>query len=245
MGKQRDIVDIQLETLNNLKHGSTLKKVEEILDGKGQFQFTTYKNGNIYKCVSFSFKKYYNCYYFLFKDDLLVSTMPMIPYKTKLIPYKGVKHEVRLPWDPEERVELVLNSKNYLGKSLYESLQKRLSIKRYKSFNFLPAFVITSPLWIFVLWNLLKDYEKNNNFKKKYDPFKIKLGMTIDNVKNNLGEPINVIEYNGNKTFIYGSKQKLMVNPAVLYSWLAVVFKKGKVSSIYCNDFFPPKWKSN
>jgi len=229
--------------IGELKKGITKEQVEEILGTNAQHEFTAILEGDRFHCISYSFVKYYINYFFTFKNEKLFSIIEYPPFEYDLVPYIGTsKQQVRKPWTPEERIKKVLESENLLGEAFVQSLEK--SVSKYKktpvSYNQLPALVMIAPLILMDTPNRRKEAELNAQLIEKYDPDKIDIGMTDQEVNDALGEPHHSRALSPGKVLhVYGEEASLRkLAQENWFSWIAVVFEDGRVTRIFSHSFF-------
>ena len=225
-----------------LRHGVGINQVLRLLGGPGEHQFSARLEDGDFECVSYSFEKPFVRYYFVFTSGGLRSIVKPPVFEVEQRPYRGVSREVKKPIQPEKRIFEVLAAEALFGDRFVAALEGDLSkLPGHKrSFNVLPAFLLTSKEFARADDKVEAAYRRNALLAEKFNPAKVKLGDKEDVLRSLYGTPLNVIESEGQttRTYRFGSNEPLRVNPAHRFSGVAVVVEKEAVVRVFSHDFF-------
>jgi hypothetical protein len=234
--------------------GLSRKEVSSHFKGIGTHQFTALKEANTLRCVSYSFGERFIRYYFLFKNDELVSVLDTQPFfadafDTKPNPnpkYAGTKISVRKPWSAKAFMSNILETTSLSPKDLSAQVETRLQKAegRKKDHNVLPAFVILAPL---IVPDMITRNAKHKAWLSEYDPFKIDLGSKRTEVEAVYGKPQFIMRHDkaSRETHAYGplqllwrDKTRVHLGPLNKRFWVAVVYESNIAVQIFSNDLF-------
>jgi hypothetical protein len=237
------------EKTSTLKAGSTLNDTQKVFDSKGTHQFTILKDSRKYTCLSFDVGTDYSWigigtpYYAIFGNNGLYSIVEPSPfeYETR-IDKKGRRISHRKAVAPEKRLETVFAANKLFSNDLGDSIQQ-LFPRRHSTSNLGPILPLMYGLApISLIGNAPGKFfhdMKINKLKRKYDPEKISIGMSPDEVKTVLGKPNSTYHPSKDRTIlVYGSQETYKNCPQHRFTWMSLEFKKTLLTSIYTNDFF-------
>ena len=217
-------------------------------------QFTVMKNENVYKLFYiYTASKpdidHLSSIGLLCKNGELIKFIKPSSVKCKMeeVLYEGIPWRKRKSWEVDDNYSInsVLTLKgvnqNVFKRNLTDTTDYNDGMEPLK---ILPAFVITSILFVPQILKSRKQYSLNKQFLKKYDGSKINVGMSIDEVDKLYNEPQKIFHLKDNKEVrLYGSSTKLdLVYYRVRYSWFAVVFRNGRARKVLSDSFFNQDW---
>jgi hypothetical protein len=236
--QQPTLSKLRREDFHLFAKGLPLLEAEKVLGGPGNHQFSVRLEGQEFCCYSYAFENRHTYLYFIFRTNCLEKIVFPPPANVKLVPYRNVQREIRMPLDAEARVAAVMRadglSSEQFGAWLDESVGSQL-----ESFTVLPAFVAASPEFMRARKDIQVDHERNAMLAEKYDPAKIKLGNSEEVLHREYGPPISVsADEDGTRLYLFGSNEPLRVNPALRFSNVAVVVAGGTIERIFSHDFF-------
>jgi len=237
-----------------LSLGMSQAEISENLKGTGMYQFSCLMETNVINCVSYSFGDRLIRYFFLFKNERLISILdPSLLYidafEEKPNPnpkYPGTKIEIRKPWKDEDFMIGVLKAETMSPETLSVQIKTRLEKKKNRktSYNVLPAFVILAPL---IIPDMMARNKKDEAWLNKFDPFKIKIGAKREDVEAVFGKPLFVAQHAGANrvTHAYGpaellwrDKTRVRLGSINKRFWEAVVYENDVAIRVFSNDLF-------
>jgi hypothetical protein len=193
-------------------------------------------------------------YFFLFENERLISILDPSLFYTNAFEekpnpnpkYPGTKLEVRKPWKDEEFMTGIIKAKTMSPEDLSAQIKTRLEKKknRKNSYNVLPAFVLLAPL---IVPDLIAQNKKHETWLNKYDPFKINIGKTRNDVEATYGKPHFVVHHDAanRETHAYGPPEilwrdttRVHLGPLNKRFWTAVVYENDVAVRVFNNDLF-------
>jgi len=235
-----------------LKIGALREDVREHFSGNGTHQFTAKVEADTYTCTSYSFSKSFIKYYFVFKNDRLISILnpgQFFVWETKphpTLPSSVV--EVQKPWNDEKRMQNIIAVDTMSPQAFAQELDKKIEKdrKKKKSYNVLPAYVILAPL---LVPQAIARNMREKGWLRQYDPFKIKLGAKRSEIESVYGRSHFVRKHSGanRETHAYGPMADLFRDAKQLNLglnkkfWTAVVYEGDVAVRIFGNDLFNGK----
>jgi len=236
---------LAVSILTNLQRGISLGELIAKTGIKPQHQFTARLGTNDVSCVKIPFEHPRGSLCFVFRDGALraIQDLPRVDFETN--GYYGTKPRTGpKAVDPEERLSKVVEGRDMSPAEIVEKLEQWLrneavASKGKEPMNILPAFIITSPFWLAKTPSIIRAKSDAERLADKFEPCRIKLGMTTNETQAAFGEPEARISGMSNSlVHVYGSKLSPFA-PAVTPSvWISVVFSDGKVTRIFSHDFF-------
>lgn len=225
---------VAVDSLLHLERGQSQEKLEKLFGTPARHEFTARIDDCLLRGTSFSFDSK-GRYYFVFTNDSLAKICEVTPFEFRRVPYKDTWREIPVRTDPERRLEKVLDSPDLVGPALSESLRRRGTPPKSGSMNVLPAFIIAAPFWAAAAPLRAEQREEVEALAKKFDPQKVKVGMSAERVEEMFGKP-HVTDLTGEQreSRYYGSA-RLGENPLL---WISVVFENGRVVRVFSGDFF-------
>jgi len=236
------------ETVLAVANAASLSEVKNILGSSTRHEFTVSATDGEYTLIS--------CYvdigqgisvWFLFRNGTLVKVPAWVPYDMEEIPYEGTTWRRRKSWGIEDttRVQKVIAARSMTPDQLrtyFASLQpdKRTAGEPE---NIMPAFLLTG-YFKKMGPRIKKDYETNEELRKRYDGCRANLGMSIEQVDELFGKPLrNFSTKDGYPVRIYGEVRRLEVDPQYRFSCVVVVFDAGgRSANIYSHGFVDDAW---
>ncbi len=232
-----------------LQLGMAREAVTQLMDSAGTPIFRIKQAGHTYECAAYSYSKPYYRYFFVFRDQRLVSLLdPNQFHTTGYRPHPqhaGSRVEYELPWDTGDRLAAILSATTMTPQELSTSVERllRRDQQRSGSAAILPAFVLTAPLVIPYLANL---NSRRSSWAKKFDPASVKLGFDRRAIEARYGSPIFVANGgDGLTTRAYGPTETINGQGSTLgvghldrRFWTAVVYQQDTAIQILNNDLF-------
>jgi hypothetical protein len=242
--QQTNSVQIPIETLANLPRGISLAELEARIRLNPLHQFAAHIDTNDFLCVSVFFEHPPGSFYFLFRDEKLttVSKPPKAEFETKS--YDGRRSQVPKRVEPEERLASVLSERDLSPSEIDESLKRSAELdaaatRAKEPQNIKPAWTITAPLWMAQRNSIDRAQDEAAKLVAKFDPFKVKLGMTVSEVERLFGKPARVRQISSNETLhVYGSDLPGFASVRFRPVWMTVVFRDQKVIRVFSHDLF-------
>ncbi len=195
------------EALAAFKTGTKGAEVEKVL-GEGRHQFTTAQDGHLVTTRSYSFEEPYIRLYFVFREGKLDRIVEPPPKDVDVVPFMGGTRAIERTLDPYLRMEAVFQGPNIEGEELVRWLRVNTR-KRSKSYNVVPAFILTAPLLAVAAPEMAKEYRRNTELAQKYDPEKVQIGMSKVEVAKQFGEPLQIASRKERLSHVYGDHAKL------------------------------------
>lgn len=228
---------VAVESFLKLGRGTSLENVRAVLKMPGKHEFSVLVDQVEYLCLSFDFEEPRVRFYLVFTNKHLKAVADPVKAEYDRVPYERAFREVEKPFEPEQRVQSVLSSQ-HLNRQQLEQRILATALRGSKSWNVLPAFIITAPLFAARAGQIEADYRKNAEFARKYDPLKIRLGTSLADVSEAFGKPYRIIKKSTEEVVhVYGDPMPLRVNPKDRFSWVAVVIENGKAVRVFSNQF--------
>jgi hypothetical protein len=232
--------------LDDLKFGLSRDALEESLNARGENQFSAAIDGHIYQCAWYDIVPDNYCYYFLFRDDGLVSivrTWPPFLYED----IDGV--EEKLLWDAERAMTEVIEAPGLTigefqeyAESLREQRADRGPIEMSGIWPIAAVFVPIS-IAIAPVAGLVE--LRDASWENRFDSERIHLGMSRSGIEGKYGDPVFQLIEDPKLTLAFGPASSLrdrgdglQFSWALRKSWVSVVLEEGVVTRIYTNDFF-------
>jgi hypothetical protein len=200
--------------------------------------------GQVFNCVSYSFKKNANKYYFLFRDDSLHSIHEGFGFSRggviRFELYGGVdSNAVNERWDAEDKILVLAGSEGLTIEQLYTDLEIYGKIKG--DLGLWPIALALAPFVPFVPFAAAADHiESMGNDGWVIAVHEIKLGMTEDEVIDILDDPLFQAKKGAVNTFAYGPGEFETVrdNYDQRTLWISIIFASGKVVAVTGDDIF-------
>ena len=233
---------VDSRTFIELKRGITLAKLESTFQNKPTHEFTVLRNGETIRCVRYDLitPATYQSYYFVFTNDslTLICLPPPLEYGTR------VENDNRVGFvivQPEKIVETVIHSEDLNGEALAKSVAQVMSLKRTNKWDMkmIPVVIIFAPLAIAAApYTLVENNQWNRKFnaqREKFDPFKVRLGMTVEEVEAMFGTPFTIGKSSDNLDVRYYGSPRF---GEYKEPWVSVVFDQGKAVRVFSDRFF-------
>jgi hypothetical protein len=219
--------------LVNLQRGITLQQLEAEVGAKATHQFTIRTNEQTLRCVSYRFSKPNLTlrYDFLFRDDALEKVLESPPLARRQVP----GYDFLVTNEPEKRVATVVDTPDLQGEALAESLARTGGRKSGQSLDILPAFIVLLPLAPILIADGQAQNRHRREAAKHFDPFRITLGMTAEEVEVHFGKSVFSDPMEATREVHFHGNPKIgWYSPP----WLAVVYDRQKVTKVFSGYFF-------
>lgn len=242
--------------------------LEEFFGYQGRFQFLAEVDGHTYECVSFPFVEEYNYYHFVFRDDALNgihNAYEFREYETE--PFRGARREVEKTWEDEERLNKIIRADDIgidgLATRLETFRKENEGAKGRGSLNLWPIAIASVAFLPAAAVGNVKRNNKEQSWLSDFDPRKIALGMSEEQVQRLMGNPTFRIEVFDQLTLAFGPDETLLIRAAQeeirleeaarfwsrpkdrilldhdkVHLWVAVVIEDGKVTRIFSDELF-------
>jgi hypothetical protein len=233
---------LPIGVLTNLARGMLLTELAQRTGVKPQHQFTAMFGSNNVSCVKLSFDRPRGYFYFLFQNGELAAIQNRgwrVEFETNT--YPGRPRQVPKARNPEAQMAKVLQgqdlSPNEIAEKVEEWSKNEIVASRGKEpMNILPAITATAPLFA---PKRIRAENEAASLAEKFDPFKIKLGMTTNETQAVFGEPeLRLIGLTNRVEHVYGAKLSPFAPSITPSVWVSVIFEDGKVTRIFSHDFF-------
>jgi hypothetical protein len=225
---------VAVDSLLHLERGQSQKKIEEVFGTPARHEFTARIDDRLLRCASFAFDST-GRYYFVFTNDALAKICEVTPFEFRRVPYKDTWWEIPVRADPEKRLKKVLDSPDLVGAALSESLKRRGPPPKSGSMNVLPAFIVAAPFWAAAAPLRAERRAEVEALAKKFDPYKVKLGMSVEHVEEMFGKPHVTDSVREKRETRYYGSARLGESPLL---WISVVFEDGRTVRVFSGDFF-------
>jgi len=224
--------------VSNISAGQSYGQVQQALAGPGTHEFTLMVDNEHLLCVSYAFGHPANRFYFVMQHDRLIRLTRPPPFANRIkTDPDGARVSVLLPVNPEDRLKDVMSSDNLLGRDLKQEIYGGASATPS---NLGPAAGLVGMVNAAGRAEVERQYKRNGELKRHFDPFVIDLGMTADQVVAHYGEALQTeTSSDGSIIAVYGKREDLPEVNDDLFSWLLVKYQDNRVASVYSHDFFP------
>ena len=227
---------ISLARVSEIKRGISSAELE-LACGRFALQFQAERMGVEYSCVSYAVTRRYLTLYFLFADDRLVAISEPPPFEYETVPWRnGSRYGYRKPGYADTRIATVLAAEDLSNAAIEASVRRRSPRTKSASLNALPAFLLlVLPFQIVMSPITAIRCHQHRALVEHYDPLRISIGMTKDEVDAIFGEPTRTRSSDSGALRVYGKS-------GYPRTWTAVRFRNGRASEIYSGDFFDRSW---
>ena len=234
---------IATSSLLSLKPGASLSHITNEFNSLFFHQFTVLTNGQALLCISTTFKQPQLSFYFLFLDERLLSIVEPPPPQFVTKTYKGRPWRQPKPINPEERLRLTFQQPGLDSEALSNLVrtahQRQQSVRQKESLNVLPAFILTSPIWVAKLPEIDSAVEKASEMARYYNGQRLPVGVSIQRAREVYGEPVKAMTKEGSKNWLVFGKKLPPSTPATFPQvWLSVRAEAGLVTGVFTHDFF-------
>ena len=240
----------QNDSIANLDWGITRADLEDDFQTKGQFQFRVIHDGVPYECLSFAFIREHNEYFFLFRNDSLISIhQPKEFKKYEVKEIEGKRRSIELPWNTGDRVRQVLESEGMaidaFQRDLAEFTDQDRSSGR-ESLNLWPVSLGSTPFVPLAAIGNSKQKKKHEQWKKHFDPEGAVLGANELEVIRLYGKPTfkktldnkTIVSFGPDETFWSRDPEKTQLQGGAKKFWISVASVEGYIVGIFSDDFF-------
>jgi len=213
------------QNIGKLNMGASFYETEKLLGTQFHYEFKAKIKDREYVCVSWRFVKMLK-YYFIFEDDRLSQILSRLPTKPMIVNIGGKTIETTEPISPINLVDMALKGESMKISEVRDRIEKYIEKKDFSCNPLMKSALMTS--FTANKDNIKKDYAINRELTDKYSPAKIKLGMSIEEVKGILGNPLLVFNDDGNLFYIFGNYVSL--------PYVAVNYKFSNLAVVLCED---------
>jgi hypothetical protein len=221
--------------LLTVERGVSQKQIETLLSVPARHEFTASREQKTLRCVSYYFASFHLEYYLVFTNDALEKIIQPPRFEHELSPAERGQRAVWKSYAPEERMEVVLQVPDLDQHGILASIERRYRPKAFD--NALPGAIIAGVIGAPVA--LARGVVENREIRalaEKFDPHRVKLGMSVTEVDGMFGPPIlSEKSEDGSETRYYGSTKLGVQNPML---WVSVMFNGEKVIRVFSDDFF-------
>lgn len=231
--QRRETVNVANEALADLSRGMTESEVETALGARGKHQFTALLTNGTIRCTTYYRNDVFGRFYLVFTNSYLAAICEPPPFELREVPYRSSVAVERVLGDPEERIARVLAAADITGPELKAKLKRVEPGKTSVDYGLTAAYILTRVLFA----NRQREEMENRMYSALlvlYDPFKIAIGSSLQEVEMRLGKP-SITESLGldSEMRYYGSLKHL--SDELL--WLTVVYERNKVIRVFSDDF--------
>jgi len=192
-------------------------------------------------CVKLSFERPRGRLYFLFRNGKLASIQQPPKAEFVMATYRGKPWEKSKPIHPEEQMYKVIQGKDLSPGEIVDQIEEwskneTLASRGKEPMNILPIVIATAPLFE---PKIVRAESEAASLAEKFDPFKIKLGMTTNETQAVFGEPeLRIAGLTNRVEHVYGSKLSPFAPGITPSVWVSVIFQDGEVTRVFSHDFF-------
>jgi hypothetical protein len=224
--------------LDRLERGASLPHCEAVVGVPARHEFTARHGGATVRCVSYLFASYHLKYYCVFTNGALWKIIQPPRFAHELSAWERGTRAVWTSYDSEERLEVVLHAPDLDRRSLRTSIERRYKPKAFD--HTLPGAlmvgVVFAPVALARWAGGGAEREELRELARRFDPYRVRLGMTVDEVGALLGTSgVKEALGGGLETRYYGSTKLGTRNPRL---WVSVVFQEGRTVRVFSGDFF-------
>jgi hypothetical protein len=255
MAQQQDfdtgIEVVSPHALLALKEGTALTELAEVLEARPLHQFTYRDSEGTTWCLveiwvgederGSSYRRLQRAtrFWLLFRDGAFDG----------LVPWIGA--QVRQTYTDDTRIRAILSAPRKTGAGVRERLDLlRWSLeRRERATGLIPAIPLVEerlgqPI---VQWDLIaQQYEHNARLLQHLDGLRVSIGMTRDEVRDVLGDPLNEERVDAHLSYaVYGvaeDAELFYVKAGVRYSSVVVLFENERVTRVLSREFIDTRW---
>lgn len=224
--------------VTNLERGISQSKLEVIIGIPSRHEFTNIGSTSTVRCVSYYFSDYHLKFYFVFTNDALGKVVLPPRFEHELSPWEQGRRAVWKSYDPEERLKVVLQAPDLQPADIAVMIERRYRPKVFD--NAFPAAVIAgvvgAPIALAQSPKHAAEEREIQALARRFDPFRAQLTMTVSEIERMFGPALLVEALNDGSEIRYYGSMKLGIEDRLL--WVSVVFKNGKVISVFSDEFF-------
>lgn len=223
-------------------NGMSLANVMAVVGGTARHGFTVQEDGAIHVLVSYDFDNGVNLS-LVFRDGRLSKIIQPqgCPELLERYPYKGTTATRTLPWTIDQAYSLIAVRALETPPLSAETVRNKLAYSHTGEPQF-PSWLVKG-LVSQMAPRMKQDYATNRKLIENYNGLRVQLGMTPRQVEDTLGRPLHITQRSEEETVgIYGQNVELAVNPLLVYSCVAVVFREGKAARVFSRGTFCKDW---
>jgi hypothetical protein len=235
-------------TILAITNGSSLEAIRNALGSAARHEFTIRTTNGEYTLIScLVFAGDGVNFWLLFHNTRLAKIIWPLSPEMETYPYRGTTASRIKSWNIEDtdKIKKTIGSSGLTDDQIQVLLDdtRRADQTAGKSGN-IPSAVL-SGFDQLMAPRMKDDYTLNQQLRNQYDGCRVNLGMDVQEVEKLFGKPLRVFHTESGKTVrVYGDSRDLQVNPAYVFSCIAVVFDAHEaVASIYSHEFFNDDWK--
>ena len=232
----------------SIQGGASFDTVTNTLKDSSRHGFTISETNGVYTMIS--------ClvavgdgidFWLLFHNRALLKIVHLPRREVVIYPYRGTTASRIRPWDIED--------KTYIEKTINAQAMTHDQIRAYLDWvrpdertagepaNIGPAFVL-SGYFNTMRSRIKKDYETNQELRKRYDSGRANLGMSVEQVDDLYGKPLRTfVTTDSRPVRVYGESRRLEIDPRYRFSCVATIFdSQRRLAAIYGYGFFDDAW---
>lgn len=232
----------------SISPGLSLEAVRRTLAGAVCHEFTVAEPDAEYTLIGCRVSSDdYPALFMLFCNKRLSKFIVPVPTEVELYAYQGTTASRTKPWDIDdmERVRKAIES---------PALDREQLLAEFHGFRPKNGGVserIGSLIWDSEMRGFDRrmasrtrsDYAMNQALLRRYDGCRVDLGMDAGQVERVYGAPLKIFSKAGETIRVFGERRNLEVNPAHIFTCVAVVFdSRGRATRVYSNNFFNNDW---
>ncbi len=171
--------------------------------------------------------------FYVYRDGRFEKVVDGMRSATEVSSFEGTPWFRPVPQDPETRLQAILAAPSLTDDAIAERIAERRRDEAYAK-QFLepsalwPAIIITAPLYPFTLPRIMSENARDRDLARRFDPWLVRIGMSVDEVVAIYGAPKVVLDEGGSLVRTYGEHE----------SCIAVHFQDGHVTRVFSHKFF-------
>ncbi|NOX54548.1 MAG: hypothetical protein GXP27_08945 [Planctomycetes bacterium] len=251
---------VPLDRFLQVAAGMTNEEVNVLLGTSGQHEFLYLdEQGEKWLLKSYEVtpdSDYKYVFYLLFRAGRLFA---LIDGRDVTAHFRAARGGRPAPLPPERRafdddwmIREMLRVQAFWGDAIASSKEilRRRVVQAQENYRHVVSGKRSNPVWPAFLFvdvapeDLKREYELNEKDRKQFDPMKISIGMSEQDVERVFGPPRYREELNDSHTVcLYGPKRPKAVAPEVAASPVMVLFHNGRVVRVLSHGFFNIWWR--
>lgn len=230
--------NVHPSVLLKLERGISQSKLETSVGVASRHEFTTARSNTATRCVSYYFAADYLKYFFVFTNDGLEKIILPPRFEHEISPWERGKRAVWKSYDPEERLAVVVQAPDLRREEIVASMEHRHKPNKFD--NALPGAIIAGVVGapITLVQSPSREAERREilALAQHFDPYRLQLTMPLADVEQIFGAPRLIDKLDDDSEIRYYGSPELGVKDRLL--WVSVLFKNGKVTAVFSDDFF-------
>lgn len=225
--------------LMTIERGATRQAVDALLTVPSRHQFTVRRDDSVIQCLKYHFPKYHNAYLLVFTNSAL-HKIALTPQYEYVATKEDLARGVQAVWESEDPICMVSTTVDAPVISMAEisyRIENRYRPNRLE--NFMWGIVLPSGAEAHREWLKSPDGKRHTatveRLRSKFDPERITLGASIQEVENLLGPDLGAHDRTDDADFrYYGSFYQGRNDPEL---WISIHYEEGKVAGIYTDRY--------